>query len=95
MNNEDFTKKVHVRCRNGKWSYRFEKAPVGGKRKSAERGGFATEEEAFLAGVQAYTIYENGGAEPFSHIVHAVTPSRSVSARPTRPPRRSPYRAAR
>ena len=38
---------------------------------------------------------ENGGAEPFSHIVHAVTPSRSVSARPTRPPRRSPYRAAR
>ena len=34
MNNEDFTKKVHVRCRNGKWSYRFEKAPVGGKRKS-------------------------------------------------------------
>ena len=64
MNNEDFTKKVHVRCRNGKWSYRFEKAPVGGKRKSAERGGFATEEEAFLAGVQAYTIYENGGAEP-------------------------------
>lgn len=50
MNNEDFTKKVHVRCRNGKWSYRFEKTPVGGKRKSAERGGFATEEEAFLAG---------------------------------------------
>ena len=32
---------VHVRQRGSKWSYRFEKAKVDGKRQTVERSGFA------------------------------------------------------
>lgn len=50
--------------RDGKWFYRFEKARVDGKRQRAQKGGFATEEEALEAGYKAYEMYETGGRHP-------------------------------
>ena len=51
---------VHVRQRGSKWSYRFEKAKVDGKRQMVERGGFTTREDAQLAGIKAYENYQHG-----------------------------------
>ncbi|WP_337774490.1 tyrosine-type recombinase/integrase [Mitsuokella jalaludinii] len=51
---------VHVRQRGSKWSYRFEKAKVDGKRQTVERSGFATREDAQLAGIKAYEDYQHG-----------------------------------
>lgn len=52
---------VHVRQRGNKWSYRFAKAKLDGKRKTEERGGFNTKDEALVAGVKAYELYMSGG----------------------------------
>lgn len=58
---------VSVRDRNkgkGKapnWEYRFEAAPVNGKRKSISKCGFKTKKEALTAGAKALTEYNSGG----------------------------------
>ncbi|WP_432648389.1 N-terminal phage integrase SAM-like domain-containing protein, partial [Mitsuokella sp.] len=52
---------VHVRQRGNKWSYRFAKAKLDGKRQTEERGGFNTKDEALVAGVKAYELYMSGG----------------------------------
>ena len=43
------------------WQYRFEVAPIGGKRKWISKAGFATDEQAYLEGLKAYESYINGG----------------------------------
>lgn len=65
--------KVSVRNRNkdqvyknGKkkpanWEYRFEKAPINGKRQHESKSGFRTQKEALEAGNKALTEYLNGG----------------------------------
>lgn len=52
--------------KNGKdkkpnWEYRFEMAPVDGKRKQASKSGFRTQKEAEAAGTQAMAEYLDGG----------------------------------
>lgn len=54
--------KVTARQRGGKWSYRFEKAKVDGKRQFVEKGGFLSEESAIKAGIKAQAAYESGNA---------------------------------
>lgn len=54
--------RVHTFQRSGKWCYRFETAKVDGKRCRQQKGGYASEKEALIAGVAAYEAYENGGA---------------------------------
>lgn len=51
---------VHVRQRGKKWSYRFEKAKIDGKRQTTEHGGFLTKDDALMAGIKAYEEYQNG-----------------------------------
>ena len=53
--------KVRTRKRGRTYSYIFEagKKPDG-KRKVVEKGGFATKDEAYNAGVEAYTDYKHG-----------------------------------
>lgn len=65
--------KVNIRNRmagkvdkNGKpkppsWEYRFEAAPVDGKRNHISKGGFKTRKEAEIAGAKALAEYENAG----------------------------------
>ena len=53
--------KVKTRTRWGKWSYRFEKEKIDGKRQFVEKSGFATQEEAYAAGLKAYEAYQTGG----------------------------------
>lgn len=43
------------------WEYRFEAAPIGGKRNQISQGGFATEKEALIAGNQAFNQYTSIG----------------------------------
>lgn len=43
------------------WRYRFEAAPVGGKRRRVEKSGFRTKKEALVAGTKAYSEYLNAG----------------------------------
>lgn len=43
------------------WRYRFEAAPVGGKRRRVEKSGFRTKKEALVAGTKAYSEYLNVG----------------------------------
>mgnify|MGYP004697811581 FL=1 len=43
------------------WRYRFEAAPVGGKRRRVEKSGFRTKKEALVAGTKAYNEYLNVG----------------------------------
>lgn len=54
---------AQVTCmKRGKtWQYRFEGAPVNGKRQRFTKGGFATKKEAQEAGVKALAEYENSG----------------------------------
>lgn len=52
--------------KNGKdkkpnWEYRFEMAPVDGKRKQASKSGFRTQKEAEAAGTAAMAEYLDGG----------------------------------
>lgn len=54
------TKKVRTRKRGKTWSYIFEAGQVNGKRKVVEKGGFATEADAYNAGVEAYTDFMHG-----------------------------------
>lgn len=56
------TKKVRTRQRGKKWSYSFEGARINGKRKPIEKGGFATEQEAYEAGLEAYKEYRAAGS---------------------------------
>ena len=50
--------KIRIRKRGNTYSYSFDvsKHP----RRMKEKGGFATEDEAFDAGVQAYADWKNG-----------------------------------
>lgn len=43
------------------WQYRFEGAPVGGKRKEISKSGFKTKAEAVSAGTKAYNEYKSSG----------------------------------
>lgn len=52
--------KVRTRKRGKTWSYIFEAGQVNGKRKVVEKGGFATEKEAYTAGVEKYTDFLHG-----------------------------------
>ena len=51
---------VHV-YKRATWRYRFEAAPVGGKRRRVEKSGFRTKKEALVAGTKAYNEYLNVG----------------------------------
>lgn len=53
--------KVNTRKRGSKWEYRFEIAPVDGKRKQKSKGGFRTKKEALVAGTKALNEYNNTG----------------------------------
>lgn len=50
-----------TRKRGKTWSYYFDTAMVGGKRKKIEKGGFRTKKEAEAALTQALAEYENSG----------------------------------
>jgi len=53
-------KTVRTRQRGSKWYYSFDAGEVDGKRKQVSRGGFATEQEAMEAGMEAYTSWRHG-----------------------------------
>lgn len=55
-------KKKNIRTyqRGNTWTYSFETARVGGKRKPVTKGGFATESDAYKAGMLALADYVNG-----------------------------------
>ena len=50
-----------TRKRGKTWSYYFDTAQVGGKRKKIEKGGFRTKKEAETALAKAIAEYENSG----------------------------------
>lgn len=52
---------VTARKRGNKWEYRFEAAPVDGKRKQISKGGFRTKSEALSEGNKALTEYNRSG----------------------------------
>ena len=52
--------RVRIRKRGKTCSYIFEAGKVGGKRKVAEKGGYATKAEAYKAGVEAYNDFMHG-----------------------------------
>ncbi|WP_077534319.1 site-specific integrase [Massiliimalia massiliensis] len=54
---------AQVTCmkRGKKWQYRFEGAPVNGKRQRFTKSGFSTKKEAMTAGTKALAEYENSG----------------------------------
>lgn len=51
---------VRTRKRGRTYSYIFEAGQVNGKRKTVEKGGFRTKEDAYNAGVKAYTDFKHG-----------------------------------
>lgn len=53
--------KGSTRKRGKSWSYYFDAAPIGGKRKKIEKGGFRTKKEAETALAKALTQYDNAG----------------------------------
>ena len=53
-------KTIRTRQRGSKWYYSFDAGEVDGKRKQVSRGGFATEQEAMEAGMEAYTSWRHG-----------------------------------
>ena len=59
--------KVNVLKRGNVYQYKFEIAPVDGKRKFKNKSGFLTKNEAMKEGIKAYTEYMNTG--------HAFTPN--------------------
>lgn len=61
----DTKQHVHTKQR-GSWYWYFEKAKVNGKRQREEKGGYATQQEAYEAGCQAYEHYQNGGRQEHS-----------------------------
>ena len=50
-----------TRKRGKTWSYYFDAAPVGGKRKKIEKGGFRTKKEAEAALAKALAEYDSSG----------------------------------
>ena len=52
---------VTARKRGNKWEYRFEAAPIDGKRKQISKGGFRTKSEALSEGNKALTEYNRSG----------------------------------
>ena len=52
---------VNVTKRGTKWQYRFEGAPIDGKRKWYSKSGFRTKKEALEAGTKALSEYNNAG----------------------------------
>ena len=52
--------KVRTRQRGDSWYYSYELATIGGKRKRKEVGGFATEQEAYDAGIKDKVKYDDG-----------------------------------
>lgn len=50
-----------TRKRGKTWSYYFDTAQVGGKRKKIEKGGFRTKKEAETALAKAIAEYESSG----------------------------------
>ena len=52
---------VTARKRGSKWEYRFEAAPIDGKRKQISKGGFRTKSEALAEGNKALTEYNRSG----------------------------------
>lgn len=52
---------VTARKRGKTWSYRFEVASQGGKRKQVERGGYKRKADALQAGAEAYAKYHSTG----------------------------------
>ena len=50
-----------TRKRGKTWSYYFDAAQVGGKRKKIEKGGFRTKKEAETAVAKAIAEYESSG----------------------------------
>lgn len=52
---------LYTRKRGKKWEYRFEVAPIDGKRKQESKGGFATQKEALKEGNKALSEYNNSG----------------------------------
>lgn len=54
---------IRTRKRGKTWSYSFEigKNPETGRRKMKEKGGFASQDEAYDAGVEAYADWKHGG----------------------------------
>jgi integrase len=52
--------RVRTRKRGDTYSYIFEAGKVNGKRKVIEKGGFASEDEAYDAGVAAYSDWKHG-----------------------------------
>ena len=51
----------HGRPLKARWEYRFDGAPVRGKRNVFSKGGFATKQEAIAAGVKAQNEYLSTG----------------------------------
>ncbi len=51
---------VRTRKRGRTYSYIFEAGQVNGKRKTVEKGGFRTKEDAYNVGVEAYTDFKHG-----------------------------------
>jgi integrase len=54
-------KKLRTRQRGKTFSYAFEVGIIGGKRKTIEKGGFASNEEAYNAGLEAINQWNHGG----------------------------------
>ena len=51
---------VITRKRGRTYSYIFEAWQVNGKRKTVEKGGFRTKDDAYIADVEAYTDFKHG-----------------------------------
>ena len=52
--------KLRTRKRGKTWSYSFDAGQINGKRKIVEKGGYATEQEAYDEGTKALASFKNG-----------------------------------
>lgn len=52
---------VRTRKRGKSWEWSFEGAPIDGKRKTIQKGGYRTKAEALTAGTKAKAEYDTGG----------------------------------
>jgi integrase len=53
---------VRIFKKGSAWTYRFEGAKIGGKRKQYQKSGFSTRKDAEAAGAKAYNEYNNSGS---------------------------------
>ena len=79
--------RVRIRRRNKTYSYIFEAGKYpDGRRRVIERGGFAADEEAFLAGIRARNAWEAGvrmqGQNPFREFARTWLEHIRVQVRP-------------